>query len=329
MKNNYSTKLNTTTAIILILMMTSVMLMANQIQPAQAQLAAKQPYSGPLQAGDVAAGTFHTQIWISARPKVIGVNQPILVNIWCTPASAAGRKLLGYHVTITKPDGTKDEFTLNSERDTAATWLEYFPTQIGVHKYKVEFPGTFLPAGVYNDGVIYVDTVSAGAGYQGVPTVFTGSTYYLPAYSPEYTFTVQQDMVWSWAATTLPTDYWTRNVAPELREWLPIIGDWPWYGPGGVGWGQLYPSTSPYWSPRTDFYPNVQGPSSAHIAWKRVQNIAGITGAGRYGTYGAEGWSYEVPASTASSAPSLITMVIAGRGYLTVPTGVDDRVAVC
>ncbi len=309
----------TTAIAIVILLMASVILITVTVQPVQAQLAAKQPYSGPLQTGDVANGTFQAQIWISARPKTIGVGQPLLVNVWVTPASNAGRKLLGYHVIITKPDGTKDEYTLNSERDTAATWLEYVPDQVGEYKYKVEFPGTFLPAGVYNDGVIYTSTAAAGAGYQGTPTIYSGSSYYLPDNSPEYTFTAQQDMVWSWGATALPTDYWTRNVPVERREWLPIIGDWPWYGPGGVGWEQLYPNDSPYWNPRTDFYPYVQGPDTAHIAWKRVQNIAGITGAGRYGTYGAEGWSYEVPAATSSSSPGVITMAIGGRGFITVP----------
>ena len=308
----------TTAIAIIVLVIASMVLVATEVKTSQAGVSATQPYAGPIKAGDIANGTFNTQIWISARPKVVGVGQAVLVNIWCTPAAAAGRKLMGYHATITKPDGTKDEYTMNSERDTAATWFDYTPSQIGEYKYKVDFPGTFLPAGVYNDGVIYTDTASAGAGYQGVPTIYSGSSYYKPAASPEYTFTAQSDLVWSWGATSLPTDYWTRNVAPELREWLPIIGDWPWYGPPSPDFYEMYPNDG-YWSPRSDFYPFVQGPSSSHIAWKSVDNIAGITGSGRYGTYGAEGWSYEVPAATSSSSPGLITMVIAGRGYRTVP----------
>ena len=304
---------------IVVILMASVILITAPVQPVQAQLSTTQPYSGPLKTGDVANGTFTTDVWISIRPKLIGVGQTLLVNVWTTPASNAQRKLLGYHITITKPDGNTDEYTLDSERDTAATWMEYTPDQIGEYKYKVDFPGTFCPAGNYNDGKIYVNASGAGQGYQGVATVYTGSTYYKPDSSPEYTFTVQQDMVWSWGATALPNDYWTRNIAPELREWLPIIGDFPWYGPAGPDFYELYPKDSPYWNPRTDFYPYVQGPSSAHIAWKRVQGIGGITGAGRYGTYGATGWSYEVPAATSSLNPGVITMVIGGRGYITVP----------
>jgi hypothetical protein len=304
---------------IVVLLMASVILISVPVKPAQAALSPKQPYSGPLKPGDVADGTFYTEVWISIRPKVIGVGQTLLVNVWATPASNAQRKLMGYQITITKPDGTKDQYTLNSERDTAATWMEYSPDQIGEYKYKVDFPGTFCPAGYYNDGTVYTTATEGASGYNVAVTNYTGSTYYTPNSSPEYTFTVQQDMVWSYGAIALPNDYWTRNVAVELREWLPILGDWPWYGPAGPDFYELYPNDSPYWSPRTDFYPYVQGPSSAHIAWKRVQGIAGITGAGRYGTYGATEWSYEVPAATTSLNPGVITMVIGGRGYITVP----------
>jgi hypothetical protein len=247
------TKSVTIALAIVVLLMASDMLVLVSVQPVAAQTgtAAKQPYTGPIKAGDVADGTFDTQTWISARPKIVGEGQTVLVNVWSTPASNAGRKLMGYHITITKPDGTMDEFTQNSERDTAATWLEYTPDQIGEYKYKVDFPGTFCPPGIYNDGVIYIDQASAGAGYQGVPTVYTGSTYYKPASSPTYTFTVQKDMVWSWSAAGVPTDYWTRPVPVEHREWLPIIGGWPRYGPGASDFYQLYPTTSPHWSPRS------------------------------------------------------------------------------
>ncbi len=302
-----------------IILVASAILIAVPAQPVEAALAPIQPYSGPLKSGDVATGTFDTDVWISARPNVIGVGQTVLVNVWATPASNAQRKLVGYHIIITKPDGTTDEFTMDSERDTAATWMEYTPTEPGVYKYKVDFPGCFLPAGIYNDGKIYTTEAEGASGYMSARTIYTGSTYYKPDTSPELSFTVQEDMVWSWPAVSTPSDYWTRNVAVELREWLPILGDWPWYGPAGPDFYELYPDCSPYWNQRMDFFPYVQGPSSAHIAWKRVAGIAGITGSGRYGTYGATEWSYEVPSATTSLNPGVITMAIGGRGYITVP----------
>ncbi len=307
------------TAIIAILSIITNVFVLMTSTTVQAELSATQPYSGQLKAGDVADGTFDTDAWISIRPKVLGLGQTVLVNVWATPASNAHRRLLDYHITITRPDGNTDEFTLDSEIDTAATWMEYAPNQIGEYTYKVDFPGTFHPPGYYNNGDIYTEASEAGAGYRNVPTEYTGSTYYKPDSSPEYTFTVQQDIVPSWGIMEPPTDYWTRPVAPELREWLPILGDWPWYGPAGPDYYELYPDCSPNWNPRMDFYPYVQGPSTAHIAWKRTETIAGITGSGRYGEYGSRGWSYQVPAAGTRGNPSYITMVIAGKGYMTVP----------
>src|SRR3989304_7072145 len=305
-------KTKMTATIVIVLLMASVMLFAVSVNPVQAQLSATQPYSGALKSGDVASGTTYTTALISARPKLLGKGQILLVNLWCTPASLAGRRLLGYKVTITKPDGTTDVYALPySEIDTAATWFEYVPDQVGEYKYKFDFSGTYLPAGRYLDG----DIITATSG----GTLYSGSTYYQPDSSQELTFTVQEDMVWSWPAAGLPTDYWTRPVAPELREWIDIISDYPWYGPGDPNWATRYPNSSAYWNPRMDFYPYVQGPNSAHIVWKRVPTIAGITGMGRYGAYGTRGWAYEVPFSTTSSSPGTIPMVIAGRGYMVVP----------
>jgi hypothetical protein len=195
---------------LVVVMIASTVLIAAPIQPAQAALAPVQPYAGPLKSGDVPTGTFDTDVWISIKPSLIGKGQAALVNVWATPASNAQRRLIGYHITITKPDGTTDEYTMNSERDTAATWKEYTPTMLGVYKYKVDFPGCFLPAGYYNNGVVYTTAAEGASGYMIDVTNYTGSTYYKPDSSPEYTFTVQEDIVWSWPSVSTPTDYSSR-----------------------------------------------------------------------------------------------------------------------
>jgi hypothetical protein len=88
---------------------------------------------------------------------------------------------------------------------------------------------------------------------------------------------VQQEMVASWPAVPPPTNYWSRPVEPENREWYSVIGDFPWYGPGGgPGWPT---GTSTTWNARQAFTPYVQAPNTAHIAWKRLDTIsAGIIG---------------------------------------------------
>jgi len=160
---------------------------------------------------------------------------------------------------------------MNSYVADGTAWFEWVADELGVWKFKLEFPGVYYPAGRYLDGYI-INATSGGTNYPQ-------SVYYQPSTSKEMTITVQQDWVYSWPVVPLPTDYWTRPVPYENREWWPIAGDFPWRGPsGGPMWDSMYPDTNPYWggyyisgmgSPwRGHFTPWVQAPNSAHVAWK-------------------------------------------------------------
>ena len=159
-------KAKTAAIIFAVLMMTSVMMIALPVQPVEAQLAAEQPVSGPLPAGvSVDAYAHNTKMFLSFRPNPIGVGQLLLINMWLNPALASNNRYIpqGFVLTITKPDGTKDVRTLDSEPATAATWLEYSPDQAGNWSLKVDFLGTYFPAGRYYNG--YVVTNSSGSLY--------------------------------------------------------------------------------------------------------------------------------------------------------------------
>src|SRR5665647_496020 len=114
MNNKFSTKLQSTSTIILILLMASIMLSEMPIQTAQAQLSATQPTSGPMPSGATADFTVATTPYLSVRPNPVGINQQLLVNIWILPAPHTQRAFEDLKVTITKPDGTKDTITMNS-----------------------------------------------------------------------------------------------------------------------------------------------------------------------------------------------------------------------
>jgi hypothetical protein len=259
-----------TTAIILVLLTTSIMLTVAPLPKAQAQLAAQQESSGPLPAGVTPNTTVTSAVYLSFRPNPVGIGQTILVNMWTTPAPETMRMLLNYKVTITKPDGTVDTKTMNSYTDDGTAWFEYTVDQLGTWKFKFDSPGTYFPAGRYFNG--YIVTNSSG-------TLYAADNYYTPASTPESTLTVQQAMVASWPPSALPTDYWTRPISSENREWWIIGGDYPWRGPsGGSTWNALYPNTTPYWSTSYGFIPWVQGPNSAHIVWDRQGAFGGIIG---------------------------------------------------
>jgi hypothetical protein len=300
-KNIKTAKISTT--IIITILFASMMVLALPAK-AQTNLPAgvtptnvKDGTSATLPSGVTPDLSIDTTPYLSFRPNPVGVNQPILVNMWITPALHVSRYIVGYQVIITKPDGTTETKTLNSYRADTTAWFEYTPDQVGTYKLKFINPGAYYSPGNY--------TINAGAFVSQTANAYTNfllSCYYKPSETKEQTLTVQQDMVYSWQPVPLPTDYWTRPVHPNNREWAPILGNFPWYGPGG---GANWPTgTNVYTATGYKWTPYVQAPNTAHIAWKRQGAIGGMFG-GELGD-----WS----SSSGGGTPSIIYQ---GRAYQT------------
>lgn len=254
--------------------------------------------STTLPSGTTPDLTIPTTAYLSFRPNPVGKGQPVLVNMWITPALHVSRYIAGYQVIITAPDGTTTTETLDSYRADTTAWFEFFPDQTGTYKLKFINPGAYYPPGNY--------TINAGAFVSQTANAYTNfqlSCYYEPSETQEQTLTVQEDMVSSIQPAQLPTDYWTRPVQPNNREWSSILGDFPWYGPGG---GTNWPAdTNTYTDSRYRWTPYVQAPNTAHIAWKRQGAIGGMYG----GNLGV--WS----SSSGGGTPNIIYQ---GRAYQTV-----------
>lgn len=224
-----------------------------------------------LPSGATPAVTLHIDAYLSFRPNPVGVGQTILVNLWTIHGPSYVRFFTDYTVTFTKPDGTTDIVTMDSYRADSTAWFEYTVDQEGIWKVKFDVPGQYFPPGNY--------TMPAGTSMAGYTESYTKSCYYLPTSTAEQTLTVQHDQVASWPESPLPTDYWTRPIQAVNREWWTIGGDYPWRGPsGGSTWEELYPNTNTYWGGCQSFTPWVQGPNSAHVAWKKMGTISGILG---------------------------------------------------
>ena len=299
------------TLLTLVIIVASLALLQTHIQPAQAQPSATQPVSGSLPSGVTPSATITTQARLSFRPNPIGVGQTFLVNIWTNPGTHVERKHQDYTVTITKPDGTKDVIKMDSYVADATAWFEYVADQVGEWKLKFDFLGTYFPEGLYYQGKIYPNLAAIGSYTSGA---FSGpaqlaSAYYKPSSTPEITLTVQSEIVYSWPPSALPTDYWTRPISPENREWWVIGGDYPWYGPSTEAeWNEIYPDTNRYWSSQYRFTPWVEAPDSSHIVWKQLgQTLAGIGG----GDNGASAYN---PEASRPGGPSIIW---SGRAFQT------------
>ena len=250
----------------------------------------------PLPPGVTPDVMVKTHAFLSFRPNPVGVGQTILVNMWLNPATHASRYLSDYKVTITKPDGTTETKTLDSYQADTTAWFEYVVSIVGTWKLKFEFPGGYYPAGNY--------TADPGAVFGSGVVSFPASCYYEPASTAEQTLTVQEAWIASWPESPLPTDYWTRPVHLENREWWPILGNYPGtgYQGGGTTWDKLYPNTNPVWSSQYSFHPWVVGPNTAHVVWKRQGSIAGLLG-GPAGQLGM------------TSNPGAASIIYAGRAY--------------
>ncbi len=289
------------TTIALVLLMASVLLTV--YTPVQAQ-EPEQPVSGPLPAGVTPSVTVDVVAYLSFRPNPVGVGQTILVNFWVTPPLNPERFHPDYKVTITDPDGNEDVITMDSYCADATAWFEYVVDQVGTWTLKFDFAGTYFPAGRYRDGYVVPDP----------PGNVLDSAYYKPASTAEQELVVQEEQVLSWPPSPLPTDYWTRPVSLENREWWPIAGNYPPYGI--VGGGPYWPADTNRYMSNYHFIPYVQAPNTAHIVWKRLGALAGLIGgtAGQYGTM---------------SSPGNPSVIYAGRCYQTYTKPGVGSVAAC
>ena len=297
MNNKFSTKLKTTTAIVLVLLMSSVTLMTmpTQVQAQTTYTNMRDGIGVALPTGVTPDVSIATHPGLAFSPNPIGIGQSLLVNLWINPPVSNQRVNTRMSVTFTKPDGTTDVIDqLESYAGDTTAWFEYIPDQVGTWKVKFDFPGQYFPSGNYSSGQLL--------GYSSYGQVFSypKSCYYEPSSTAELTLTVQQDQVMSWPPSPLPTDYWTRPVSSENREWKTIMGNWPWPYANNYGYGGPY----------------VIAPNSAHIVWKRQGDIGGLAGA-ELG---------QLSFTNGGGTPSLI---YAGRCYQTVTKPGVGSVAQC
>ena len=229
--------------------------------------------------------TIATTAFISVSPNPIGQGQTVLINLWLEPPVQYNRFFSGYTITVTKPDNTTENIgPLNSYQGDSTAWVQYSVDQVGTYKFKFNFPGNYFEAGWYYNGIYYATTAdlppgtnTGGMGFGGPANL--ESAWYQASTSPEVSLTVQQDLVLSWPAAPLPTDYWTRPIPIEDREWYLVGGQYPFTGVGG---GPDWPANTNTYASNYKYTPYVQGPETSHIAWMRQGALAGIAG-GQFG----------------------------------------------
>jgi len=196
-----------------------------------------------------AAGTKKTYPVIGATPNPVGVGQETLILIGITDAtSSALYGWTGLTVTVTKPDGSTE--TLNNggpgytTDSTGMTGVVYRPSVVGNYTLQLHFPEQITAIG--------------SGGFFGV--TIPPNTTMLASDSIKITLVVQEERTKTQPGYPLPTEFWTRPIDDQLREWSSIDGNWLQTPPNFLAFG------------------NAQAPDSAHILWTTPLTSGGQVG---------------------------------------------------
>ncbi len=189
-----------------------------------------------------AQSNMKTYPFIGAVPNPVGVGQTVLLHVGIT--LALNNEAMGWEgltVTVTRPDGTKETLGPFRTDSTGGTGGTYVPTMVGNYTLQTHFPEQTTTATKQGRGL------AAG-------------TVMLASDSDILTLVVQEEPIQYYPGIPLPTEYWTRPIDPQLREWSVIAGNWL------------------YWSPRNLYAPYNEGPESAHVLWAKPLTMGGLVG---------------------------------------------------
>ncbi|MBM4400837.1 MAG: hypothetical protein FJ045_02680, partial [Crenarchaeota archaeon] len=195
-----------------------------------------------------AQGTMQTYAYIGALPNPVGVGQEVLLHVGITKElNSAQMGWEGLSVTITRPDGTTETLRDIRTDSTGGTGRVLVPTMVGNYTLQTHFPEQTITA-----------TKRAGGFFTANPPI---GTVMLASSSPKITLVVQEEPIKHYPAHPLPTEYWTRPIDPQQREWATVAGNW----------------LEPY--PRNNVaIGNEDAPETAHILWTKPLATGGLVG---------------------------------------------------
>jgi len=177
-----------------------------------------------------------TYAFIGALPNPVGVGQEVLLHIGITqPLSNVRMGWEGLSVTITRPDGTTETISGIRTDATGGTGRVYVPTMVGNYTLQTHFPEQTT-----------TDDKQGGGTPAGVKL--------LASDSEKLTLVVQAEPLTYYPGSPLPTEYWTRPINAQHREWYTIAGS---------SW-------------QNQEYNDL--PEAPHVLWTRLLTIGGLVG---------------------------------------------------
>lgn len=185
-----------------------------------------------------------THAYIGAIPNPVGVNQEVLLHVGIPDFKGIYYEgWEGLTVTVTKPDGTTETLGPYTTDSTGGTGAVYTPTMVGVYELQTHFPEQ-----------TYEWTVSTSR----VP--FSGVVNYEASDSDILELVVQDDPLPNYPGYSLPTEYWTRPIDAQMREWSSVAGN--------------HLAAVRYQGPLV----TSPAPESSHILWTKPLEYGGLVG---------------------------------------------------
>jgi outer membrane protein assembly factor BamB len=212
------------------------------------------------------AGDIPTYAFLAAAPNPIGVGQDCTISFWLnefppTANGALGDRWENMKLEITKPDGTTETLGPYRSDPVGSYFITYTPNQVGNYSMQFIFPGQNITGTRYGQPI---------------------NNYYKPSESRVLTLEVTEEPVTHWQETPLPTDYWTRPINSNNREWYQISGNWLFKGC----------DTSKAFTAQ-GYNPYTTAPNTAHIVWTKEITFGGEVGGFDASTQYYTGLSYE------------------------------------
>jgi hypothetical protein len=189
-----------------------------------------------------------TYAYIGATPNPVGVGQETLLHVGITTALTNVR--YGWDdltVEVTRPDGHTETLGPFRTDATGGTGTIYVPTMAGNYTLQTHFPEQRTDEDSQGGGVV-----------QG--------TLMLASDSEKLRLVVQEEPVPYHQGFPLPTEYWTRPISAEFREWNAIAGN--------------FLASVRYDAP---LVPYSKMPDTPHILWGKPLELGGLAGGIEYG----------------------------------------------
>jgi hypothetical protein len=186
-----------------------------------------------------------TYAFVGANPNPVGVGQDVLLHFGITdPLNYATESWKDITVTVKRPDGDTETLGPYETDSTGGTGDIYTPNMVGEYILQAHFPEQWYNFTGFNVWGMYVET----------------HILYKASDSDELTLVVQEEAIPDYPGVPLPTEYWTRPIDSQAREWYTVAGSW------------LY-------DPSNRFAPyNDYAPETAHILWTEPLTIGGLVG---------------------------------------------------